>query len=85
MDDYLMLGNFCAKNDLVVLNSLFKKRRLFTWRSPDGKTHNMIDFCLAKSSLLNSIKDTKAFDCIDKSFDFLLIDLIFFTNVLYWG
>ena len=29
------LLNFCAKHGLVVLNTLFEKRRKHTWTSPD--------------------------------------------------
>ena len=39
-----MLPNFCVRNDLLITNTIFKKRKLHTWTSPDGKTKNQIDF-----------------------------------------
>ncbi len=40
----------CARNDLIVTNSLFQKRKLYTWTSPDGKTRNQIDYILTRKS-----------------------------------
>ena len=45
-----MLAKFCIRNDLVVTNTLFQKRKLHTWISPDGKTKNQIDFILTRKS-----------------------------------
>ena len=33
-----LLAKFCVTNDLVVTNTLFQKRKLYTWKSPVGKT-----------------------------------------------
>ena len=43
------LINFCEQNNMFIMNSFFKKKphRKWTWRSPDGKTKNEIDFVLA--------------------------------------
>ena len=54
-----MLAVFYMKKDLVISNSLFKKRKLHMWTSPDGKTKNQIDFILihkncTRQSLLDS-------------------------------
>ena len=46
------LAKFCASNNLVVTNTLFQKRKLFTWTSPDGKTKNQIDFILTRKSTI---------------------------------
>ena len=39
------LIEFCQENALVIENTLFQqhKRRLYTWRSPDGQHQNQID------------------------------------------
>jgi len=47
------LLQFAMENDLVVANTLFKHKdcRKWTWRSPDSKSHNMIDLVLIKRAL----------------------------------
>ena len=37
---------FCEEQELVLVNTWFKKhpRRLYTWKSPDGKSRNQIDY-----------------------------------------
>ena len=39
------LTEFCQENTLVIANTLFQqhKRRLYTWRSPNGQYRNQID------------------------------------------
>ena len=39
---------FCQENALVITNTLFQqhKRRLYTWRSPDSRRQNQIDYIL---------------------------------------
>lgn len=43
------LINFALENNITILNSLFKKRpsRKWTWRSPDGKYTNEVDYILS--------------------------------------
>ena len=43
-----LLAQFCVKNNLLVTNTMFQKKKLFTWTSPDGKTRNQIDFILSR-------------------------------------
>ena len=43
-----MLAEFCARNNLVVTNTMFSKRKLHTWTSPDGNTKNQIDYILTR-------------------------------------
>ncbi|KAK2720907.1 hypothetical protein QYM36_004702, partial [Artemia franciscana] len=56
-----MLIDFCRDNELFITNTMFRhrKRRKVTWRSPDGRTANMIDYILVskrwKSSVLNTV------------------------------
>ena len=42
------LIEFCQENTLVIANTLFQqhKRRLYTWRSPDGQYQNQTDYIL---------------------------------------
>ena len=42
------LIEFCQENVLVIANTLFqqRKRRLYTWTSPDGQHGNQIDYIL---------------------------------------
>ena len=42
------LTEFCRENALVIANTLFRqhKRRLYTWRSPDGQYQNQTDYIL---------------------------------------
>ena len=42
------LIEFCQENALVIANTLFqqRKRRLYTWTSPDGQYQNQIDYSL---------------------------------------
>ena len=43
------LLNFCAANDLIITNTLYKQSkgsRQWTWESPDQNTHNNIDFIM---------------------------------------
>ena len=62
------LAKFCTKNDLVATNTLFKKRKLFTWISPDGKTKNQIDFILTRlSSPRQTIKNCSTLNYPDIS------------------
>ena len=42
------LTELCQENPLVIANTLFQqhKRRLYTWKSPDGQYQNQIDYIL---------------------------------------
>ena len=42
------LIEFCQENTLVLANTFFQqhKRRLYTWKSPDGQHQNQIDYIL---------------------------------------
>ena len=55
------LIQFCQENALVIANTLFQqhKRRLYTWRSPDGQHHNQIDYILCSQRWRNSIQSEK--------------------------
>ena len=46
------LIEFCQENALVIANTLFQqhKRRLYTWKSPDGQHWNQIDYILCSQN-----------------------------------
>ena len=56
-----VLIKFCQENALVITNTLFQqhKRRLYTWKSPDGRHRNQIDYILC-SKRWRSIRSAKA-------------------------
>ena len=51
------LIEFCQENALVIANTLFqqRKRRLYTWTSPDGQHRNQIDYILCSQRWRSSI------------------------------
>ncbi|KAB0372055.1 hypothetical protein FD755_015847, partial [Muntiacus reevesi] len=55
------LIEFCQENALVIANTLFQqhKRRLYTWRSPDGQHRNQIDYILCNQRWRSSIQSAK--------------------------
>ena len=63
-----LLAQFYVNNNLLVTNTMFQKKKLFTWTSPDGKTRNQIDFILSrKPSLRLNILDSSALNAPDIS------------------
>ena len=55
------LIEFCQENALVIANTLFqqRKRRLYTWTSPDGEHRNQIDYILCSQRWRSSIRSAK--------------------------
>ena len=55
------LIDFCQENTLVIANTLFQqhKRRLYTWKSPDGQHWNQIDYILCSQRWRSSIQSAK--------------------------
>ena len=55
------LTEFCQENALVIANTLFqqRKRRLYTWTSPDGQHQNQIDYILCCQRWRSSIQSAK--------------------------
>ena len=53
---------FCSVNSLAVANTFFAHKDIHkkTWRSPDGKTNNEIDYLCISQRWKTSIKDVKA-------------------------
>ena len=55
------LIQFFQENKLVIANTLFqkRKRRLYTWTSPDGYYQNQIDYILCSQRWRSSIQSAK--------------------------
>ena len=57
----------CQENALVITNTLFQqhKRRLYTWKSPDGQHRNQIDYICSQRwrSYIQSTKTRPGADC----------------------
>ena len=53
------LTEFCQENKLVIANTLFNNRRLYTWTSPDGQYQNQIDYILCSQRWRSSIQSAK--------------------------
>ena len=55
------LIEFCQENALVITNTIFqqKKRRLYTWTSPDGQHQNQTDSILCSQRWRSSIQSAK--------------------------
>ena len=57
----LRLLEFASYNDLMVANTFgsHKTSRKITWHSPDGKTHNQIDYIMVKKRFSSSVNISK--------------------------
>ena len=55
------LIDFCQENALVIANTLFqqRKRRLYTWTSPDSQHQNQIDYILCSQRWRSSLQSEK--------------------------
>ena len=55
------LIGFCQENALVIANTLSqqRKRRFYTWTSPDGQHRNQIDYILCSQRWRSSIQSAK--------------------------
>uniref|UniRef100_A0A8D8SMX4 Craniofacial development protein 2 n=1 Tax=Cacopsylla melanoneura TaxID=428564 RepID=A0A8D8SMX4_9HEMI len=62
-----MLSTFAAEHNLIVSNTFFQHRtsRLYTWKSPDRRTRNQIDFVLINQRFRNSITDMRTYPGAD--------------------
>jgi len=56
------LVEWCTENNFTVMNTWFDNhpRRKWTWKSPDGRTRNQIDFILIQSRFRNSVLSTRS-------------------------
>jgi len=55
------LIEFCQENALVIANTFFQqhKRRLYTWKPPDGQYRNQTDYLLCSQRWRSSIQSAK--------------------------
>jgi len=63
-------------NNLLITNTFFrqaKTNRQWTWESPDGLTHNMIDYILISSKWRSSVKNSRAYPSADIGSDHQLL------------
>lgn len=69
------LIQFCIDNSLAIANSMYEqhKRRLYTWRSPDGNTRNQIDYILIRQRWKSSIRSTKTIPSVECGSDHQLL------------
>src|SRR5664279_4512148 len=70
------LTHFCNMNNLIIANTCFQQRkvnRLWTWESPDGVTHNQIDFIIVNRKWRSSIMNCRAFPSADVGSDHQLV------------
>ncbi len=69
------LLEFCINNELVVMGTHFQHKDIhkLTWKSPDGRTRNMIDHTLVKRKWIKSVRDTRVFRDADVGSDHNLV------------
>jgi hypothetical protein len=70
------LLQFCLNNNLKIMNTVFYQRkanRKWTWESPNGKTHNMIDFIIVNRRWETSVSMCRAFPKADVGSDHQLV------------
>ena len=55
------LIEFCQEDSLGIANTLFqqRKKRLYTWTSPDGQHQNLIDYIICSQRWRSSIQSAK--------------------------
>ena len=68
--------NFATSKILVVKSTMFPHRNIckYTWTSPDGKTHNKIDYILVDRRRLSSILVVHCFRSPDCDTDHFLLE-----------
>ena len=69
------LMEFAMDNELVICNSKFQHKEChkWTWRSPDGKTKNMIDLILINKKWITSVQQCRSFQGADVNSDHSLV------------
>ena len=56
------LIDFCKENNLTITNTWFQQKETsrYTWRSPDGRTKNQIDYIMINNRYRNNVTNAKA-------------------------
>jgi endonuclease/exonuclease/phosphatase family metal-dependent hydrolase len=65
------LIEFAASRNLYIANTRFKKKSKWTWKSPDGKTTNEIDFIMTDH--INTVKDVTVLNRVDVGSDHRMV------------
>ena len=65
------LVEFAASRNLYIANTKFQKKSKWTWKSPDGKTLNEIDFIM--TSRIDTVKDVKVLNRINAGSDHRIV------------
>jgi hypothetical protein len=74
-DNGVRIVNFATSKNLVVKSTMFPHRNIlkYTWTSPDGQTHNQIDYILIDCRWHPSILDVRSFRGADCDTDHYLV------------
>jgi hypothetical protein len=74
-DNGVRVVNFAMAKNLVVKSTMFPHRNIhmYTWTSPDGKTHNQIDHILVDRKRHSIILDVRSFRGADCDTDHYLV------------
>jgi endonuclease/exonuclease/phosphatase family metal-dependent hydrolase len=62
-DNGVIAVNFATSKKLIVKSTVFPYRNIhkFTWTSPNGKTHNQIDYTLIEKRRHSSVTNDRSF------------------------
>ena len=71
------LIDFCDTNNLSIANIMLQHhpRYLYTWKSPDQKIRNQIDYIMISRNWISCIKDAKTRPSADRSSDHQLLNV----------
>jgi hypothetical protein len=74
-DNGVRVVNFATSKNLVVKSTMFPHCSIhkYTWTSPDGQTHNQIDYLLIDRGWHSSILDVRSFRGADCDTDHYLV------------
>jgi len=74
-DNGVRIVTFATSKNLVMKSTMFPHRNIhkYTWTSPDGKTHNQIDYVLIDKRRHTSILDVRSFRGADCDTDHYLV------------
>ncbi len=69
------LVNTCQNNNLIVGNTIFPHKNIhkLTWKSPDGRTVNQIDYVIINGKWRRSLKDVRVYRGADINSDHYLV------------
>ena len=70
-----MLLQFCAINNLMVCNTLFKHKecRRATWMSPNGETRAQIDYIIVRKTMRGLVNNCRVYNSFDIGSDHALL------------